>query len=122
MSAAEFSSKEITVPEAIIRVIEECGIKFVFGIPGGNAMHLFAALSDRTATIRTVAVRHESLAGVMAEVYGRLTGLPGVVMGQGLFMLSNALLGVLEAHMGSSPMLIMTDTGDGAPGGVGAPG
>lgn len=115
MTAKPFSSEEMPVPEAIIRVIEDCGVKFVFGVPGGNAMHLFGALSDRRRSIRTVSVRHESLAGVMAEVCGRLTGIPGVVMGQGLFMLTNAMLGVLEAHMGSSPMLIMTDMTDGAP-------
>ncbi len=115
MAASDFSALEISVPEAIIRVIEDYGIKFVFGVPGGNAMHLFGALSNHRDTIRTVSVRHESLAGVMAEVYGRLTGLPGVVMGQGLFVLTNALLGVLEAQMGSTPMLIMTDMGDGEP-------
>ena len=115
MTAADFSAREISVPEAIIRVIEEYGIQFVFGVPGGNAMHLFGALSNHRDTLRTVSVRHESLAGVMAEVYGRLTGLPGVVMGQGLFMLSNALLGILEARMGSTPMLIMTDMSDGEP-------
>jgi len=115
MTAADFSEIDISIPEAIVRVIEGYGIKFVFGVPGGNSMHIFGALSQRRKTIRTVAVRHESLAGVMAEVYGRLTGLPGVVMGQGLFILTNALLGVMEAKMGSTPMLVMTEMSDGAP-------
>jgi acetolactate synthase I/II/III large subunit len=115
MKAAEFSQTTVSASEAIVRVIEACGIQFVFGVPGGNAMHLFGALSGRRETIRTVSVRHESLAGVMAEVYGRLTGRPGIVMGQGLFLLTNALLGVLEAHMGSTPMLLMADMTDGAP-------
>ena len=115
MQAQDFSAADVEVNEAIIRVLEENGIEFVFGVPGGNAMHLFGALSQRRETIRTIAVRHESLAGVMAEVYGRLTGRPGVVMGQGLFILSNALLGVMEAMMGSTPMLVMTEMSDGAP-------
>ncbi|NQU04014.1 MAG: thiamine pyrophosphate-binding protein [Syntrophaceae bacterium] len=115
MVAENFLKEDVSVPEAIIRVLEEAGIDMVFGIPGGNAMHIFDALCDHTSTIRTVLVRHESLAGVMAEVYGRLTGLPGVAIGQGLFMMSNALLGVLEAHLGSTPMLLMTDLSDGAP-------
>ena len=113
--AKDFSAEEIEVTEAIIRVLEENGIEFVFGVPGGNAMHLFGALSQHRGTIRTIAARHESLAGVMAEVYGKLTGRPGVVMGQGLFILSNALLGVMEAMMGSTPMLVMTEMSDGAP-------
>ena len=107
--------KEVTVSEAIIRVLEEAGIDMVFGIPGGNTGGIFNALYDHRSTIRTVLVRQESLAAVMAEVYGRLTGKPGVAIGQCAFMLSNAMLGTLEAYCGSSPMLILTDLSDGAP-------
>jgi acetolactate synthase-1/2/3 large subunit len=106
---------EVSVPEAIVRVLEEAGIDMVFGMPGGDARLIFDALYDHRSTIRTVLVRQESLAGVMAEVYGRLTGNPGVAMGQGAFILSYALLGVLEAHIGSSPMLLMADLSDSAP-------
>jgi acetolactate synthase-1/2/3 large subunit len=107
--------EEVTVPEAIVRVLEEAGINIVFGMPGGNTLLLFDALYDHRSTIRTILVRHESLAGVMAEVYGRLTGKPGVAIGQGAFMLSNAVLGMLEAHLGSSPMMLLTDLSDNAP-------
>ncbi len=44
-----------------------------------------------------VTVREESLAGVMAEVYGRLTRRPGVMIGQGPWVLGNGLIGTLEA-------------------------
>lgn len=115
MTAIKLFQEEVSVPEAIVRVLEEAGIDMVFGIPGGNAMLIFDALYDHRSTIRTVLVRHESLAGVMAEVYGRLTGKPGVAMGQGLFMLSNAFLGTLEAQLGSTPMLLMADLSDNAP-------
>ena len=87
----------------------------VFGMPGGNTMRIFDALHDHRSTIRTVLVRQESLAGVMAETYGRLTGKPGVALGQGAFILSNALLGALEAHLGCSPMLLMADLSDSSP-------
>jgi len=106
---------EVTVPEAIARVLEEAGIDMVFGMPGGDARLIFDALYDHRSTIRTVLVRQESLAGVMAEVYGRLTGKPGVAIGQGAFILSYAMLGTLEAYLGSSPMLLMTDLSDSAP-------
>jgi acetolactate synthase-1/2/3 large subunit len=107
--------EEVSVPEAIVRVLEEAGIDMVFGMPGGNTLLLFDALYDHRSTIRTILVRHESLAGVMAEVYGRLTGKPGIAIGQGAFMLSNAVLGMLEAHLGSSPMLLLADLSDNAP-------
>lgn len=107
--------EEVSVPEAIVRVLEEAGIDMVFGMPGGRAMLIYDALYDHKKSIRTVLVRHESLAGVMAEVYGRLTGRPGVALGQGAFMLLNAGLGVLEAHLGCSPMLLMADLSDNSP-------
>jgi len=115
MTAKLLLQEEVTVSEAIIRVLEEAGIDIVFGLPGGNTGRIFNALYDHRSKIRTVLVRQESLAGIMAEVYGRLTGKPGVAIGQGVFMLSNAMLGTLEAYCGSSPMLILTDLSDGVP-------
>jgi acetolactate synthase-1/2/3 large subunit len=101
--------------EGIVRVLEDAGIDMVFGISGGNMGRLYDALYDHQRTIRTVLVRHEQLASVMAEVYGRLTGRPGAVIAQGIFMLANGLLGTLEAHFGSSPMLLLTDFSDVSP-------
>ena len=107
--------EDVPVGEGIALVLEEAGIDMVFGIEGGNMGRLYEALYDHQSTIRAVLVRHEALASVMAEVYGRLTGRPGVAIGQGAFVLANALLGTLEAHMGSSPMLLLTDLSDQAP-------
>src|SRR5262249_2142859 len=105
----------LTVPvssgEAIARVLEEADVDMVFGLPGGNVLMIFDALYDHRNTIRTVLVRDESMATVMAEVYGRLTGKPGVVIGQSAFLVGR--LGVLEARLSSSPMLILTETCDG---------
>lgn len=101
--------------EAVVRVMEEAGIDMVFGIAGGNMGRLYNALYDHQDTVRAVLVRHEQLASVMAEVYGRLTGKPGVATGQGVFMLANGLLGTLEGHFGASPMLVLTDFSDVAP-------
>lgn len=107
--------EEVGAAEGIVRVLEGAGIDMVFGIAGGNMGRLYDALYDHQDTVRTVLVRHESLASVMAEVYGRLTGKPGVAIGQGIFMLANGFLGTLEAHFGSSPMLFLTDFSDVAP-------
>jgi acetolactate synthase-1/2/3 large subunit len=106
---------ETRAAEAIVRVLEEAGIDMVFGIAGGNMGRLYDALYDHQGSIRTVLVRHEQLASVMAEVYGRLTGRPGIAIGQGIFILANGLLGTLEAHFGSSPMLLLTDFSDLSP-------
>jgi acetolactate synthase-1/2/3 large subunit len=105
---------EIDVPHALVRVLEEAGIEFVFGMPGGDTGRIFDALYDSTS-VRTILVRHEQTGSVMAEMYGRVTGKPGVVMGQGIFLACNALFGPLEAVKGASPMLVLGDFTDMAP-------
>ena len=107
-------SEEVTPSEAIVRVLEQAGINLVFGMPGGNMGTVFNALYDHRETVRSVLVREEARAGVMAEVYGRLTGRPGVVIAQGAF-LANVSLGAIEGHVSSSPMLLMGDLSDNAP-------
>jgi acetolactate synthase I/II/III large subunit len=105
---------ELPVPQAVVRVLEEAGIEFLFGMPGGDTGRIFDALHDSTR-IQTVLVRHEQVGSIMAEMYGRLTGKPGVVMGQGIFLACNALFGTLEAVKGASPMLLLGDFTDMAP-------
>jgi acetolactate synthase-1/2/3 large subunit len=105
---------EIDAPHAVVRVLEEAGIEFVFGMPGGDTGRIFDALYD-SSKVRTVLVRHEQVGSIMAEMYGRLTGRPGVVMGQGIFLACNALFGALEAVKGASPMLLLGDFTDMAP-------
>ena len=114
-NTGQLLTAEVPATEGIVRALEDAGIDLVFGIIGGNMGRLYDALYDHQETIRAVLVRHEQLASVMAEVYGRLTGRPGVAIGQGAFMLANALLGTLEAHMGSSPLVLLTDLSDQAP-------
>src|SRR5262250_2407472 len=108
------AADEIDVPHALVRVLEEAGIQFVFGMPGGDTGRIFDALHDSQA-IQTVLVRHEQVGSIMAEMYGRLTGKPGVVMGQGIFLACNALFGSLEAVKGASPILLLSDFTDMAP-------
>jgi acetolactate synthase I/II/III large subunit len=115
MATGKFTDTDIRVGEAVARVLEEAGVDMIFGIVGGDSWMLFDALNEHRDTIRAVTVREESLAGVMAEVYGRLTGRPGVVYGQGAWVISNALLGTLEAKLSSSPMLLLADLTDGHP-------
>jgi acetolactate synthase-1/2/3 large subunit len=103
------------VPDLIVQVLEEAGIAAVFGISGGHTGRIFGALERRQSAIRTVLVREESLAAIMAEVYGRLTRKPGVVLGQGPWVLGNGLVGTIEARLSSSPMLLLTDFSDTPP-------
>ncbi len=106
--------REVAPGEGIVRVLEQAGIDAVFGMPGGYTGRIFDALYDHRSSIRTVLVREESRAGVMAEVYGRLTGKPGVAIAQAAF-LAHASLGAIEGYMASTPMLLLTDLSDNSP-------
>ena len=102
--------------ELIVQFLQEAGIDAVFGIPGGGTGQIFTHLVGREGTINTYLVRHEQTAAIMADAYARATGKPAVIMGQGLFMGSNAAFGIMEAMLSSSPMLVLTDTSDGGVG------
>ena len=102
-----------TASELIVQTLEEAGVEYVFGIPGGGTGQIFQLLHGKEDRIKVILVRHEQAAAIMADAYARATGKPAVVMGQGLFIGSNASFGIMEAMLSSSPMVVLTDTSDG---------
>jgi acetolactate synthase-1/2/3 large subunit len=104
----------VHVTEAIVQALADGGVEYVFGMPGGYTGGIFEALFEHP-TIKVVQVREESIGSTMAEAYGRLTGKPVVVMGQGEWIAGNAGQGFLEALLGASPMLILTEMSDNGP-------
>lgn len=102
------------VADAIVAALADLGVSHVLGIPGGYTGGIFSALHGHP-DIAVVQVREESLGSYMAEAHGRYTGRPLVVMGQGEWIVGNAGQGYLEALLGSSPMLILTEMSEGGP-------
>lgn len=98
----------LRVSEAIVAVLADAGVRYVVGIPGGYTGDLFTAMHMHP-DLRVVQVREESIGSMMADAYGRLTGEPLVVMGQGEWIVGNAGQGYLEAHLGSSPLVVLTE-------------
>ncbi len=95
--------------DRIVEVLEEAGIDHLFGIPGGDTGRIYKALYNKQDKIKVVVARDEQTASCMADMYGRLTGKPGVFMAQGCYAASTGLFGVIEAGLGSSPMVVITD-------------
>ncbi|MEI3606631.1 thiamine pyrophosphate-binding protein [Pseudogracilibacillus sp. SE30717A] len=104
---------EMDTMDAVIQVLEEAELEYLFGVPGGYMMKLYDSLTN--STIKPILTRHEQIASIMAEVYGRLTGKPGVFTAQGAWTVTNGMMGALEGLQGSSPMLILTDMTDNSP-------
>src|SRR5882724_1418718 len=112
MAIERMLKEEMPARVLVARVLAEAGIEYVFGISGGHTGRIISGLSQVQNQVRMMTVREESLAGVMAEVYGRLTRRPGFMIGQGPWVLGNGLLGTLEAYLSSSPMVLLTDFSD----------
>src|ERR1700745_659861 len=112
MAIERMLTEEVPARVLVARVLAEAGIEYVSGISGGHTGRIVSGLSQVQNQLRMVTVRGESLAGVMAQVYGRLTRRPGVMIGQGPWVLGNGLIGTLEAHLSSSPMVLLTDFSD----------
>ncbi|MFB6360636.1 MAG: thiamine pyrophosphate-binding protein [Halobacteriales archaeon] len=99
-----------TTAEAIVEILESLAVPRVFGYPGGRVIEVFEALAG--SDIDVVRPRDEREASVMAEAHGRLTGEPGVLMGQGPWIGSLGAIGQMEARLGSSPMVVLTEASE----------
>ncbi len=97
------------VSDWLCDVLIDAGITHVFGLPGGNTMEFWQALHGREHQLRPVVPRDEQTAACMADMYGKLTGKPGVFCAQGVFAGSTGLFGVIEAYLAHTPMLVMSE-------------
>ena len=96
--------------EGVIATFIEAGITRGFTLPGLGITWSLPAFHDRKSEFDLVLARTEQSASVMAQVAGKLTGKPGLLMAQGPFATTTGAFGILEAYFSSSPMVIMTDT------------
>jgi acetolactate synthase-1/2/3 large subunit len=95
------------VADYCMKFLAERGIRHVFVVTGGGAMHLNDALGRQT-DLSYVCNHHEQASAMAAEGYARVTGMPGIVSvtsGPGGV---NALNGVFGAFMDSIPMLVLS--------------
>lgn len=92
--------------ELFVLQLKEEGVRYVFGLPGEENLHLLEAL--RKTDIEVVIVRHEQAAAFMAATYGRLTGRAGVclsTLGPGA---TNLLTGIAHGQLIGAPMVAIT--------------
>ena len=68
----------IAAKEALVTLLREQGVQYVFGIPGATEIHFMDAL-EQAPDITYVLGLHEVVCAGMAEGYARATGRPGVL-------------------------------------------
>lgn len=91
----------------VIQFITEQGVKHIFMLPGGGAMHLVDSLG-RCEDIEYVCNLHEQASAIAAEAYARVTNNLGVALvttGPGG---TNAITGVAGAWLDSTPCLFIS--------------
>lgn len=91
----------------VVHFIAEQGVKHVFLVTGGGAMHLNQSLGAET-TIEPVCNSHEQASAMCAEAYAKVTNHLGVCMvttGPGG---TNAVTGVAGAWLDSTPTLFVS--------------
>jgi len=89
----------------LVEMLDQLGVKLVFGLPGVHNLPIWKALSE--SDIRLVGVRHEQTAAYAADGYARATGELGVALvttGPGA---ANTLGGTGEAMAAGSPVLVI---------------
>lgn len=69
----------VYVSERILQLLEVEGVKTLFGIPDPSFFRMFASAEQRGWQV--IAPHHEEAGAFMAEGLWRMTGLPGVVVG-----------------------------------------
>jgi acetolactate synthase-1/2/3 large subunit len=97
---------QLTGAQALIKSLEHEGVDTIFGLPGGAILPVYDPILD--SSIRHILVRHEQGAGHMAEGYALATGRPGVAMVTSGPGATNIVTPIGNAHMDSTPLIVIT--------------
>ncbi len=104
------SAPQFQAADLIIHYLEQIGVEYVFGVPGGAIEPLYNAMarSQRRGGLRPIVARHESGAAFMADGYTRETGKLGVCCATTGPGATNLITGVASAYADEIPMLVIT--------------
>ena len=100
-------SKLYTGAEIVFKCLEDQGVDFIFGYPGGAVLPIYDELKNHN-TIKHILVRHEQGAGHAAEGYARSSGKPGVVLVTSGPGATNVVTALTDAYMDSVPLVCIS--------------
>jgi acetolactate synthase-1/2/3 large subunit len=98
---------ELTGAEILIRCLQEEGVEYVFGYPGGAVLNIYDELFKQNR-VKHVLVRHEQGAVHAADGYSRSSQKIGVALVTSGPGVTNAVTGIATAYMDSIPMVVIT--------------
>ncbi len=100
-------SKLYSGAEILFKCLEDQGVEFVFGYPGGAVLPIYDELKNFNS-VKHILVRHEQGAGHAAEGYARSTGKPGVLIVTSGPGATNAVTALTDAYMDSVPLVCIS--------------
>ncbi len=98
----------VTGSEILIRSLLAEGVETIFGYPGGAIMPVFDALYDHKDEIKHILVRHEQGAVHAAQGYARVSDKVGVALVTSGPGATNAITGITDAMMDSTPLVVIS--------------
>ncbi|BCK88339.1 acetolactate synthase isozyme 3 large subunit [Sideroxyarcus emersonii] len=98
---------ELTGAEITIRCLQEEGVEYVFGYPGGAVLFIYDELFKQER-VKHVLVRHEQAAVHAADGYARSTDKVGVALVTSGPGVTNAVTGIATAYMDSIPLVVIS--------------
>ena len=96
-----------TAAEAILEQLDLYGVKRIYGVIGDAIFDLIDAIAKQTK-IQFIAVKHESVAAMMASAEAKCTGTLGVCVAQMGPGLANLINGLCDAYLDGFPVLAIT--------------
>jgi acetolactate synthase I/II/III large subunit len=109
--AAKPTDTAMDMADLLVAYLEQLGIEYVFGVPGGAIEPLYNAIARnlrRGGNLNHIVARHEAGAAFMADGYARETGKIGVCISTSGPGATNMLTAVATAYGNSVPMLVIT--------------
>ena len=95
-----------TAWDLVVECLRVEGIPYVFGLPG-DPRHLYDALTQVEDGPKAIGVRYETSGAFMAMAYARVSGTMAACFGCPGPGVANLVPGILEAHSGCTPMLVL---------------
>src|SRR5437764_3541519 len=93
--------------DVVVKILEDEGVDYVFGVPGAAILPLYKALSASTR-IKNISVRHEEGGTHAADGYARASGKVGVAIGTSGPAGTNMITGLYTAQADSIPIICIT--------------
>ena len=92
----------------VVQTLINCGVKYVFGYPGGATIPLHQAFTRYRDQIRVILPRHEQACGFAAQGYARSTGEVGVCTTTSGPGATNIITAIADAKLDSVPIVVIT--------------